>query len=195
MRGVFMKKISLTIITIVSIFLGMSSAQPMSKPIIEPFQYERDLPAIQAILNDYPDLTAESKGFSAGATEQYITGPEYKTEVLRLNNQTIGFVNYCEHNISYLKSYGPYGVLHLIGIEKKYQGKGYGKMLVQRAVEGLRALKAPGVLLMVKANNTTARILYETEGFSCPLADKIAQLPPETQTMLASMNLPYTKDF
>jgi ribosomal protein S18 acetylase RimI-like enzyme len=185
-----------TILTLVLIVLVQSNAYAMHENAeIVPFQEERDFPAIQKILNDYPgELRYESLGYAAGTTEKYIKSPKYKTDVLRVDDTTVGFVNYAADNFTLLTFHlNRYGVLHLLGVDKDHQKQGFGKLLVRHAVKELEKLKAPNLSLTVKRDNIAARTLYEKEGFATRFAD-LSHLPPELQAKFATLPMPYTKN-
>ena len=93
---------------------------------------------------------------------QYIESKKYITDVLRVNGQTVGFVNYCVHDPHFLTFYlGRQALVHLIGIDKEHQGKGYGTRLLKHAMSALEQLQAPTITLSVKKDNTRARSLYQ----------------------------------
>jgi len=50
-------------------------------------------------------------------------------------------------------------------IDKKHQGKGYGKSALLWGIEKLKEKGAPRILLSVHPDNTTARKMYENVGF------------------------------
>lgn len=153
---------------------------------IVPFEAERDFSAIQKILSDHPYLTYESEGQPAGTTEKYIKSSKYKTDVLQAESTTVGFVNYAA-----LDGYSG-GLLHLIGVDKEYQKRGFGKRLLSHAVKELEKLRLSSIFLMVKRDNIAARSLYEREGFVTRVAD-LSHLPQEMQASLAVLPMSYTK--
>jgi ribosomal protein S18 acetylase RimI-like enzyme len=134
---------------------------------IELYQPERDGQVVRQILKDnQQNLTYESRGDPAGTTEKYLESKKYTTEVLRVNGKTIGFVNYTAYNFELLTFFiSRRGLIHLIGIDKNEQSKGYGKLLFQHAVRELKKQKIQYILLSVNRENSIARSLYEKEGF------------------------------
>ena len=60
---------------------------------------------------------------------------------------------------------GEVTVLNL-AIDPEYQGKGYGKKLLQAFIEAMKAAKGEEIWLEVRASNTRAYQLYESLGFN-----------------------------
>ena len=70
---------------------------------IEPFQEDRDMSAIDKILDKYrSELTYESRGCEEGTTKKYLVSSKYTTKVLRIDDETIGFINYTVTEPSFL---------------------------------------------------------------------------------------------
>lgn len=161
-----MKQLSLTF----AFCMIMSYSHAMNNEIkIEPYQSERDYPAIEKILKDFPILTYEQWGKPEGTTKRYLESENYHTDVLIYNNQTVGFVNYIAYNWHFLTFFlKRYGFIHIIGIDQEYQKKGFGSQLLQHALQKLEEQKTPIISLMVNSDNINAQKLYEKEGFTCP---------------------------
>ncbi len=136
---------------------------------IQEYDASRDLSAIRSILEENRDtLTYESRGYKEGTTEKYIGSPKYKTDVLRINDRTVGFINYCRYDITFLTFYfGTRGLIHLMGVNKEFQRKGFGTILLRHAISRLKDLKTPKIILSVMRDNNKARLLYEKEEFKC----------------------------
>lgn len=151
-------------------------AQIQSEVVIEPFQEERDMPMIECILNEYAAvLTYESIGYQEGTTKGYFGNSDYMTDVLRVDDETVGFINYkVEWPPFILKWFmSPRGLIHLIGIESAYQRKGYGRLLLKHALKVLKSKHLPEAFLCVKKGNTAARAFYEKEGFFCAIPEQM----------------------
>lgn len=61
-----------------------------------------------------------------------------------------------------------FGVIEAIAVSQEYRGKGFGKVLLQRAQEEM-ALRWPTltrIILHVNGDNEVARMLYMTQGFT-----------------------------
>ena len=58
--------------------------------------------------------------------------------------------------------------IHLfhIFIDRKYRGKGFGKLLAQKAISYAKENNIPAITLFVNPNNPTAIKLYESFGFT-----------------------------
>jgi len=86
--------------------------------------------------------------------------PFSKLFLIRENGQSVGYVYiYC-----YVRT-KKYNVGRLL-IDRRYQGRGFGKEAMLWAIDYLYAHHAPRVLLSVHPNNTNARKLYESVGFT-----------------------------
>ncbi len=166
--GLRMKNICKNICLFLSLIVTTALANTVS---IEPYNHERDFQAIQHILDATPHYVRyESMGYPAGTTEQYLVNPQFVTEVLRVDNKTVGFVNYYMHHVHVLTFYLlSIGLVHLIALDPAYQGKGYGAQLLAHVIEKMEQNNMPTAMLNVKVNNTKARKLYEKAGF-VPLA-------------------------
>jgi ribosomal protein S18 acetylase RimI-like enzyme len=143
---------------------------------IEPLQEERDMPMVEHILNEYAAVLAyETAGYNEGTTIGYLKNPDYMTDVLRVDGETVGFINYkVEWPPFILKWFmSPRGLIHLIGIEREYQRKGYGSLLLRHALKVLKRKNLSEVFLCVKKDNIVARAFYEKEGFICALPEQV----------------------
>jgi ribosomal protein S18 acetylase RimI-like enzyme len=136
---------------------------------IERYQDERDYVVVKKILDDNSNyLRYEALGCPQGTTEKYLRSSKYITDVVRADGVTIGFVNYVAFNITFLTfNFGRFGLVHLMGVDKEYQHRGYGKALLQHAKAELKKLYAPVINLMVDSSNSSAIALYEREDFVC----------------------------
>ena len=136
---------------------------------IEKYVPIRDKAAITKILDRHHDfLRYESAGFPKGTTEKYIDSKKYQTYVLRVNDQTVGFVNFIVYDKYFLTFYVTrMAVLHLIGVDANYQNHGYGTALLRFAMTELIKLQAHTITLSTKKHNTMARKLCEKNNFFC----------------------------
>jgi ribosomal protein S18 acetylase RimI-like enzyme len=133
---------------------------------IELYEASRDKEAVQKIVNESPAIQCEALGSPPGTTQKYIESSKYITKVLRVNNKTMGFVNYLVKDLSFLTFYiTRVGFINLIGIDKDYRGKGYGKILMQETISHLKQLNVPSIFLFTKEDNENAVGLYKNVGF------------------------------
>ena len=152
------------------------SVQIRSEVVIELFQENRDMPAIQKILDTYRSVLAyEASGCKEGTTKGYLVNPEYITKVLRVDGKTVGFINYTIEEPPFLLKLfmNSNGLVHLMGVESKHQSKGYGKVLLDHVLQELKGKDIHKVLLCVKTENNLARKFYEKEGFICAIPEQI----------------------
>ena len=86
--------------------------------------------------------------------------PYSKLFLIRENGRGVGYVYiYCYARTK------KYNVGRLL-IDRQYQGRGFGKEALLWAMDYLYAHHAPQVLLSVHPDNTNARRLYESVGFT-----------------------------
>lgn len=86
-----------------------------------------------------------------------------KNLIMLENGTIIGTLSFCR---SRWKQYDDYGEIVAIYFLPEYMGKGYGKYLLDRAIEELKALGFETVLLWVLEDNRRARNFYEKYGFT-----------------------------
>lgn len=143
----------------------------MNTIVIERYQPERDCAAVQIISDEsHDDFLAESGNAPMKTIETYLKDAQYITKVLRVNGQTVGFINYKAFNHTCLTFYiRRCGLIHLLGIKKQHWRKGYGRKLLQHALADLQQQNVSWVELCVRRTNMKARILYEKEGFLCTI--------------------------
>lgn len=134
---------------------------------IERYQSVRDKEAVQKICNDhYNYLMYESLGRPEGTTIRIIDSGYFTTDVLRINNKTVGFVNYFMITWPIITFFcGRGAAIHLIGVDKEHLHQGYGTQLLKHAISELEQLQASRIRLSVKKDNVHARKFYEKEGF------------------------------
>lgn len=134
----------------------------------ELYDRERDGAAVTKILNDFPAFLKYEVTQQApeGTTEKYLSSSKYITNVLRVDDKTVGFINFCAYNHDILSFHvGRYGLIHLMGVDKDHQSKGYGSALIDHAIAGLEKLNAPNIRLTVEKENSKALQLYKKKGF------------------------------
>ena len=144
---------------------------------IERYQPARDRQAVLQIIKDnYHFLAYESIGQKEGTTEKYLTSSKYTTDVLRVGDTTVGFVNHVAYNFTIFTFHVfRRGLINLIGVDKAFERKGYGTQLLRHAVSELEKLKTPAIGLAVNRNNKKAIALYEKEGFTCSLSPQVIE--------------------
>ena len=144
----------------------LSNAMESPKATIVPYEHERDYPAVKAIMEAdseyllYPGQPLEY-------TARYLTSEKYKTDVIRINAVTVGFVNYCVYDakILWIFNLGRTGVLHLLGIQKEHRRNGYAKKLAEHVIEYAKQEHAIKIMIQAASENDGAHKLYEKLGF------------------------------
>ena len=145
-----------------AILLTATISRPMEEPesSIAPYNHDRDYAAIKAIMEAegklflYPNQPLEY-------TVKFFTSDKYKTDVLRVNDTTVGFINYTVYDIPGKRI----AMLHLLGVDKDHRRKGYAKQLSELVIEYGKNDGADQVFLMTKTDLTGVRKLYEKLGF------------------------------
>lgn len=135
--------------------------------LIRAYEKSRDEAAIIRILNQNSQfLRYENLGMPEGTTEKYINSPKYTTRVLQENDTTAGFVNFVkiDKTLGFL-NFGSSGLVHLMGVDNDFQGKQYGKALLNHAIQELLDQGVSQISLTTKTTNQKARNLYEKSGF------------------------------
>ena len=150
-----------------SLLLSITSCLQAAESTIEPYQADRDRAAIISILDANPEyLTYEHLGCPAGTTLKYIESPKYKTAVLRIDDKTIGFVNYVVYDNTLLTfNFGKQGLIHLIGVDQEHQKQGYGTQLLKYAIQKCTEQNTSTIQLAVKTDNP-AKNMYAKAGFT-----------------------------
>lgn len=88
--------------------------------------------------------------------------PERYTLVMLKDDKIIGTSSYCK---SRWEKYKDWGEIISIYFLPEYMGKGYGKSLLEKAVEELKAMGFETIFLWVLEDNHRARHFYEKCGF------------------------------
>lgn len=144
----------------------LSNAMESPRAIIVPYDHGRDFPAVKAIMEAdsahllYPGQPLEY-------TARYLTSQKYKTDVIRVNDATVGFVNYCVYDATFLWIFdlGRTGLLHLLGVQKEHRRKGYAKKLAEHVIEYSKQERAIKIVIQTTMDNDGALKLYEKLGF------------------------------
>jgi ribosomal protein S18 acetylase RimI-like enzyme len=153
---------------ILFLFVHVFAGAQDSQFSIEPFQEHRDAEAVKKIIFDhYNTLNYEAKGYAEGTTERYLTSSNYTTKVLRVEDTTVGFINYAPIKFGFFLRFffNDAGIINLMGVDSNYQSRGYGRELLHHALEDLRSQDMHKAQLFTHLYNTKARQLYEKEGF------------------------------
>lgn len=112
----------------------------------------------------YKDIIPQSflDSIPKGTWADNINRKDRKSIVVLENNLIIGTSSFCK---SRWKSYDNYGEIISIYFLPEYIGRGYGKALLDKAIEELKLLGFEFVLLWVLEKNYGARKFYEKYGF------------------------------
>ncbi len=125
---------------------------------IRPYDHSKDKTFVMSLIEENPRfLSCEFAGKPPGTTEKNLTEKNHYTFVLRKNNNPIGFVNF------FIKDNT--GSIDLLGVDKNYQKKGYGLILIKYVLKKLKELHISEISLTVNKENEKAQRLYEKIGF------------------------------
>ena len=137
-------------------------------PVIRSYKKDADETALIAIFKENPQYLL---GTEWGATEKeqlakakaYLASEKYTTLVLEVDSVPVGFVNYMVYPVPLNKKVA---LLHLLGVSKGYKRRGYGLLLMKKALEMIKKEKPDYVQLIVKVSNKSAIALYTKLGFN-----------------------------
>ncbi len=149
------------LLLISSITLCVSKA-----PVMRPYQKETDQQALIAIIMQSPQyLLGEEWGATKeeqlAKAKKYLESDKYRTLVLEIDKEPVGFVNYCVYPIPK----ETIAMLHLLGVSKDHKRQGYGTLLANKALEAIKKEKPAYIMLSVMSKNKPAIALYEKLGF------------------------------
>lgn len=102
-------------------------------------------------------------GIPAGNWAKAVDTPGWNTLLMLDGKQIVGTASYC---YSRFKDWKDYGEIISIYFLPAYMGKGYGRALLQAAVDKLAEMGCTDILLWVLAENERAKKFYEKNGFS-----------------------------
>jgi len=133
---------------------------------IQNFNYERDRAGVLANLKeDIYWLVEEPKHFDQEYMLRTMSPDKDPSnygklhiKVLRDDNQVAGFVTYHKLNSNT-------GRVQFLSVNKKFRGKGYGKILLNYAVQDLFKIGCNKVVLVTRTSNIWAQRIYKTLGF------------------------------
>jgi ribosomal protein S18 acetylase RimI-like enzyme len=112
----------------------------------------------------YKDIIPQAylDGIPEGRWAQIADHPAWRTLVMLDGGKIVGTASYCASRFADMDGYGEIVSLYLL---PEYFGKGYGKRLLQAAVDGLTQMGYADVFLWVLEDNAKARRFYECFGF------------------------------
>lgn len=102
-------------------------------------------------------------GISKGSWAAHLEDGGKRTLVLLEHDTIVGTSSFCKSRWEHTEGFGEVVSIYLL---PDYMGKGYGKPLLQAAVQGLKEMGFTNVCLWVLEENTRARRFYEAFGFT-----------------------------
>lgn len=98
---------------------------------------------------------------------QALDNPSWHTLIMLHGDIIIGTSSYCTSRFEDMNGWGDIILVYLL---PNYFGKGYGKQLLQAAIDGLTQMGYTDIFLWVLEDNTQARHFYECFGFEASSA-------------------------
>lgn len=123
----------------------------MSECTIRPY-LEEDIPAFLAI-----EQQVQYSPWSENLFRQPLEIARYQGRALCLGSEVIGYY--------LIEQVVDEATLHNIAIQPEYQGQGYGRLLLNDALQLCRSHGVVVIFLEVRLSNVGARHLYEQSGF------------------------------
>ena len=117
--------------------------------------------------------TEEGYGFFLGSQ---LSDKDTIVLVAEENGEVIGFTYATIEGHDWMSLRGPAGALHDIAVDPAHRGKGVGEKLLGAALEALKALGAPRVVLSTAYQNETAQRLVERAGFRRTMIEMTREL-------------------
>lgn len=129
------------------------------QPALYTFDYERDIDDIIALFKEESNWLCGAEIPSKQRIESFkLFLHTSNVKVLRTASQFIGFI------VSNSMAYN--GYILFIAINKEFQGKGFGKQLIQTVLHDFENEGIETAYLSVYSNNYNARAVYEKMGFT-----------------------------
>jgi ribosomal protein S18 acetylase RimI-like enzyme len=102
--------------------------------------------------------------------------------VAERDGEVIGYTYAGVEGTDYMSLRGPAGVLHDIVVDPVHRGQGVGRMLLDAALEALRARGAPRVVLSTAEQNSAAQRLFTHAGFRPTMIEMTRELDDQDST-------------
>ena len=128
---------------------------------------------------DPPRFLAANHRTAAGyASFLSIKLEDPKTAILvaEMNAEVIGYAYAAVQGYDYLSLRGPAGVLHDLIVDPQYRNRGVGALLIEAAIEFLKARGAPRVVLSTAERNQAAQRLFTRMGFRRTMVEMTREL-------------------
>lgn len=128
---------------------------------------ELDLPAIGKLLEDLVDAMDSTEGIDTEIAlknyERLINDASSHFLVAAREGTPIGFINFTVRQT--ILHQGPSALIDELVVAEEYRGKGFGRQLVQAAIEKCRQLGCCEVEVSTEKTNLRARKFYRQCGF------------------------------
>ena len=152
-----------TVVAVIDAGTANSIAYAPKVEIVD-FVYERDWKTFVELNMDAKPWLWEPGKMEIGM-EKIRTDKSITIKVLQKSGKAIGFILYVYGKSVLWRENTKYGAIQEVVVSSEHRGKGYGKKLMNYAIDKLRKAGATKISLMVFEANKRARSLYEKLGF------------------------------
>ena len=96
--------------------------------------------------------------------------------VAELDGEIVGYTYAANEGYDWMSLRGPAGVLHDIIVEPRHRGRGIARLLLDAALQFLKARGAPRVVLSTAQGNDAAQRLFAESGFRRTMVEMTLEL-------------------
>ena len=90
----------------------------------------------------------------------------------------VGYVFMAIEGYDYLQLRGPAGILHDIIVTPEHRGRGTGRLLLEAALDYMKARGVPRIVLFTAAQNEAAQRLFASTGFRRTMVEMTMDVDP-----------------
>jgi len=120
--------------------------------------------------------TSDTATRYGGFLRTQLDEPNILILVAEQDGSVIGYTYAGVEGTDYMSLRGPAGALYDIVVDPAFRGKGVGRMLLEAAIDALKAKGAPRVVLSTAQGNEVAQHLFERAGFRRTMIEMTREL-------------------
>ena len=128
---------------------------------------EKDLPSIENVIIELIESLDNKVGIEKKAAvinfKEILKDSNSNFFIAEINGTIVGFINFMTRRT--LLHPGPSGLIDELVVSQKYQNKGIGKHLIQKAIEKSRQIGCYEIEVSTEYNNKKAIDFYKKLGF------------------------------